>query len=140
MEHSNLLWPLLVYAAGVFLLVGFMVGFSYILGQRHKERATGETFESGIVSTGSAELRFSAHFYLVAMFFVIFDLEAVFIVTWAIAFKELGWLGYAGIAVFIGILLAVLVYEWRIGALDFGASGRKILKVYQKLNKRNLNL
>ena len=135
-----MLWPLLVYAAGVCLLVGFMVGFSYILGQRHKERATGETFESGIVSTGSAELRFSAHFYLVAMFFVIFDLEAVFIVTWAIAFKELGWLGYAGIAVFIGILLAVLVYEWRIGALDFGASGRKILKVYQKLNKRNLNL
>jgi NADH-quinone oxidoreductase subunit A len=139
MESSNLLWPLLVYAGGVVLLVGFMVGFSYILGQRHKDRATGEPFESGILSTGSAELRFSAHFYLVAMFFVIFDLEAVFIITWAIAFKELGWVGYIGVAVFIGILLAVLVYEWRIGALDFGLSGRKILKVYQKLNKRNAN-
>lgn len=139
MEHSNLLWPLLVYAAGVLLLVGFMVGFSYILGQRHKDRATGEPFESGVLPTGSAELRFSAHFYLVAMFFVIFDLEAVFIITWAIAFKELGWLGYAGVAVFIGILLAVLVYEWRIGALDFGLSGRKILKLYKKINKGNLN-
>ena len=140
MESSNLLWPLLVYAGGVVLLVGFMVGFSYILGQRHKERATGEPFESGVLPTGTAELRFSAHFYLVAMFFVIFDLEAVFIITWAIAFKELGWLGYAGVAVFIGILLAVLVYEWRIGALDFGLSGKKILKVYRKLNKRTLNL
>ena len=139
MESSNLLWPLLVYAGGVVLLVGFMVGFSYILGQRHKERATGEPFESGVLPTGTAELRFSAHFYLVAMFFVIFDLEAVFIITWAIAFKELGWLGYAGVAVFIGILLAVLVYEWRIGALDFGLSGKKILKVYRKLNKRTLN-
>lgn len=140
MEHSNLLWPLLVYAGAVLLLVGFMIGFSYILGQRHKERATGEPFESGIVSTGSAELRFSAHFYLVAMFFVIFDLEAVFIITWAIAFRELGWLGYAGVAVFIGILLAVLVYEWRIGALDYGLSGKKVLKVYRKLNKRTLNI
>ena len=139
MESSNLLWPLLVYAGGVVLLVGFMVGFSYILGQRHKERATGEPFESGVLPTGTAELRFSAHFYLVAMFFVIFDLEAVFIITWAIAFRELGWLGYAGVAVFIGILLAVLVYEWRIGALDFGLSGKKILKVYRKLNKRTLN-
>lgn len=139
MESSNLLWPLLVYAGGVVLLVGFMVGFSYILGQRHTERATGEVFESGMLPTGSAELRFSAHFYLVAMFFVIFDLEAVFIITWAIAFEQLGWLGYAGVAVFIGILLAVLVYEWRIGALDFGLSGRKILKVYQKLNKKDFN-
>jgi NADH-quinone oxidoreductase subunit A len=134
-----LLWPLLVYAGGVVLLVGFMVGFSYILGQRHQERATGEVFESGMLPTGTAELRFSAHFYLVAMFFVIFDLEAVFIIAWAIAFQQLGWLGYAGVAVFIGILLAVLVYEWRIGALDFGLSGRKILKIYQKLNKKDFN-
>ncbi len=140
MENSTLMWPLIVYAGAVLLLVGFMVGFSYILGQRHKDRATGEPFESGILSTGSAELRFSAHFYLVAMFFVIFDLEAVFIIAWAIAFRELGWLGYAGVAVFIGILLAVLVYEWRIGALDFGLSGRKIIGLYRNLNKRNLNL
>jgi len=140
MEHSTLLWPLLVYTGAVFLLVGFMIGFSYILGQRHNERATGEPFESGIVSTGSAELRFSAHFYLVAMFFVIFDLEAVFIITWAIAFRELGWLGYAGVAVFIGILLAVLVYEWQIGALDYGLSGKKVLKAYRQRNKRKLNI
>lgn len=129
------LWPLLVYTLAVLLLVGIMIGLSYILGQRHQERATGEPFESGILSTGSARLRFSAQFYLVAMFFVIFDLEAAFIIAWAIAFKEVGWVGYFGILVFIGILLAVLVYEWRIGALDFGLSGKKIIKQYKQVNE-----
>lgn len=131
-QYTFPLWPLLVYSALVLLLVSGMLGLSYILGQRHKERATGEPYESGILSTGSARLRFSAHFYLVAMFFVIFDLEAVFIISWAIAFREIGWSGYWGIAVFIAILMVVLLYEWRIGALDFGLSGRHILKLYQR--------
>lgn len=135
-DHSNLIWPLLVYTGAVLLLVvGVMLGVAYLLGQKHKDRATGEIYESGIAATGSAQLRFSAHFYLVAMFFVIFDLEAVFIVAWAISFKEVGWTGYAGVAVFIGILLVVLLYEWRIGALDFGLSGKKLLKKYRTLNK-----
>jgi NADH-quinone oxidoreductase subunit A len=128
------LWPLLVYTLAVLFLVSIMIGLSYILGQRHRERATGEPFESGILTTGSARLRFSAQFYLVAMFFVIFDLEAAFIIAWAIAFKEAGWVGYFGILVFIGILLAVLVYEWRIGALDFGLSGKKIIKQQKRMN------
>ena len=66
---------------------------------------------------------------------VIFDLESVFIIAWAIAFKELGWMGYTAVSIFIGILLVVLIYEWRIGALDFGLSGKKLLKRYKELNK-----
>src|SRR5262245_59580896 len=97
-----------------------MLCLSYLLGQRHHERATSEPYESGIVSTGSARLRFSAKFYLIAMLFVIFDLEAVFIFAWAIAFSELGWGGYLGALIFIGVLFAALIYEWRIGALDWG--------------------
>jgi NADH-quinone oxidoreductase subunit A len=97
-----------------------MLGLSSLLGQRHTDRATGEPYESGIVSTGSARLRLSAEFYLVAMFFVIFDLEAVFIFAWAIAFREVGWAGYSEILVFIGILIAALIYLWRQGALDWG--------------------
>jgi NADH-quinone oxidoreductase subunit A len=134
---STALWPLLVYAFAVAALVIFMIGFSYLLGQRHKERATGEIYESGIMTTGDARLRFSVHFYVVAMFFVIFDLEAIFIVSWAIAFREVGWVGYIGVLIFIGILLVVLIYEWRIGALDFAASGKKILKKYKHLNQAN---
>jgi NADH-quinone oxidoreductase subunit A len=114
------LWPLVVYCGAVIVLVATILGLSYLLGQRHKDRATGEPYESGIVSTGSARLRLSADFYLVAMFFVIFDLEAVFIFAWAIAFREVGWAGYMEILVFIGILIAALIYLWRQGALDWG--------------------
>ncbi len=115
------LWPLLVYFAGVLIVVTGMLVLSYVLGQRHNERATGIPYESGMLPTGSARLRFDVKFYLVAMFFVIFDLETVFIVSWAIAFRALGWAGYFEILLFIIVLLIGLVYLWRSGALDWNA-------------------
>ena len=128
-------WPFLIYAAIVLLLVGIMISLSWILGEQHKEKLTGEPYESGIPPTGNARLRFSSHFYLIAIFFVIFDLDAVFILAWAISFRELGLAGYIGILVFIGILLVVLVYEIGIKALDFGPQGKKILKYKNRLSK-----
>jgi NADH-quinone oxidoreductase subunit A len=113
------LWPLVVYAVIVGILVVAMLGLSYVLGQRHQDRATGSPYESGILSEGSARVRFPAKFYLVAMFFVIFDLEAVFIFAWAIAVREVGWTGYAEVSLFIMVLLATLAYLWRVGALDW---------------------
>ncbi|MGC3944333.1 MAG: NADH-quinone oxidoreductase subunit A [Chryseolinea sp.] len=135
-ENSVPLWPLLLYGAIVLSLVGAMLGLSYILGQRHKEHATEEPYEGGIASDGSARIRFSSQFYMIAMLFVIFDVETIFIVSWAIAFKELGWYGYAGVLIFIILLVVVLIYEWRNGALDFGPDGGKILKAYKKLIKK----
>ena len=88
------IWPLAVYFAAVILIVAGMLVLSYVLGQRHTEPATGAPFESGIVSEGSVHVRLSVKFYLVAMFFVVFDLEAVFIFLWAVAGRELGWAGY----------------------------------------------
>lgn len=114
------LWLLGAYFALVLLLVIAMLVVSYVLGQRHDERATGSPYESGIVSEGSAHVRLSAKFYLVAMFFVVFDLEAVFIFAWAVAGRELGWSGYWVILIFTGVLIAALVYLWRLGALDWG--------------------
>lgn len=96
-----------------------MLGLSYVLGQRHNERATGSPYEGGIVSEGSARVRLSAKFYLIAMFFVIFDLEAVFLFTWAVAARELGWSGYWEVLVFAGILILTLAYLWGLGALDW---------------------
>ncbi len=116
------LWPLAVYSAATLLLVAGMIGLSYILGQRHVGRAMGEPYESGIASTGSAHVRFDVKFYLVAMFFVIFDLEAVFIFAWAIALRESGWTGYLEILFFIVILVSALVYLWRNGALEWGSA------------------
>ncbi|WP_202621830.1 NADH-quinone oxidoreductase subunit A [Pontibacter russatus] len=135
-ENTTLLWPMVVYGAIVLSLVGIILGLSYILGQRHHQRATGEPYEGGILSTGSARIRFSSQFYLVAMLFVIFDVETVFILSWAIAFRELGWYGYAGVAVFMLMLVVVLVYEWRNGALDFGPDGNKILAAYKRLTQK----
>jgi len=128
-----MIWPILVYGAIVLSLVLAMLGLSFILGQRHKEHATDEPYEGGILSTGSARLRFSSQFYLIAMLFVIFDVETIFIVCWAIAFKQLGWYGYIGVMVFVILLFVVLIYEWRNGALDFGPDGGKILKAYKNV-------
>jgi len=100
-------------------MVAAILAVSYLLGQRHQEHATGAPYESGILSQGSARVRLSARFYLVAMFFVIFDLEAVFLFAWAVAGRELGWAGYCEVLVFIGVLMAGLVYLWRLGALDW---------------------
>ncbi len=118
-DSSPVLWPLAVYIVAVVVLIAFILIISALLGQRHRERATDEPYESGIVSTGSARLRFHAGFYLMAMFFVIFDLEAAFIYAYAVAFRELGWMGYVEILVFIGFLASALFYLWRLGALDW---------------------
>jgi NADH-quinone oxidoreductase subunit A len=118
------LWPLVAYFFLVAILMAAIVALSYYSGERHRARAADEPFESGIVTVGFARLRLSAKFYLIAMFFVIFDVEALFLYAWAIAFREVGWAGYIEALVFIGILLAALVYLWRLGALDWGPSQR----------------
>ena len=118
------LWALGIHFAAVVGLVLAMLGVSFILGERHNEAATGEPYESGIVSTGSTNMRLSIHFYLVAMLFVIFDLEAAFIYAWAIVAPQVGWTGYAEIVIFIAILLVGLIYLWRQGALDWGTVAR----------------
>ena len=120
------LWPLAVYFAGVLVLVGGMMGLSYILGERHKDPQTGQPFESGVPPTGSARRRFDIKYYLVAMFFVVFDLEGVFLFAWAVAARELGWPGYIEALVFIGVLVLTLIYLWRLGALDWGTDRRRI--------------
>lgn len=115
-----------LYAAGVLIVIGVMLGLPALLGERHwkkperrRDIATGVPYESGIRPTGSARIRLPIQYYLVAMFFVIFDLEAVFLYAWAVAAKETGWLGFIEAAIFTMILLAALVYLWRVGALDW---------------------
>lgn len=117
-----------LYAAGVLLVIGVMLGLPALLGERHwrsperrRETATGVPYESGIQPTGSAQVRLPIQYYLIAMFFVIFDLEAVFLYAWAVVVKEAGWLGFIEATIFVAILLAALAYLWRIGALDWSA-------------------
>lgn len=130
------LWPMFLYAGIVVILLGAILSLSYVLGQHHSDRATGKPYEGGIEQTGSARLRFSAQFYLVAMLFVVFDIEAVFLMLWAVGFFELGWPGYIGAAIFVAQLIVVLIYEWGTGALDIGINGKKILKLMHQKNKQ----
>lgn len=116
------------YAAGVLIVIAVMLGLPALLGERHwrklerrREIATGVPYESGVRPTGNAQIRFPIQYYLVAMFFVIFDLEAVFLYAWAVVVKEAGWLGFIEATIFVAILLAALAYLWRIGALDWSA-------------------
>lgn len=121
MAPSTALGNLAFYALLVIGLAGAMLGLSWVLGERTRlNKAGAEPFESGIAATGTARFRVSAKFYLVAMMFVIFDLEAVYIFAWAVAARESSWPGYIEVMIFILILLAGLVYLWRTGALEWG--------------------
>jgi NADH-quinone oxidoreductase subunit A len=119
--EQSALWPLGVYFGAVVTLVAAMIIFSYFLGERSRHRLTEQPYESGISPTGTARLRFHIRFYLIAMFFVIFDLEAVFIYAWAVSIRKTGWTGYGEMTLFIGILAAGLIYLWRNRALDWSA-------------------
>ena len=118
-------WSFAVYLLGVGALCAFMLGASYFLGGRDWGRAKNEPFESGVVGVGSARMRLSAKFYLVAMFFVIFDVEALFLYAWAVSVRESGWAGFIEVTIFSVVLLAGLVYVWRLGALDWAPEGRR---------------
>lgn len=118
-------WPFAIYLLSVAGLCGLMLIVSYIAGGRDWGRAKNDPFESGVVSTGGAHIRFSAKFYLVAMFFVIFDVEALFLYAWAVSVREVGWLGFIEVTIFIVVLLVGLVYLWRLGALDWAPEARK---------------
>jgi NADH-quinone oxidoreductase subunit A len=121
-------WQIGLYALAVVVVLAVMLGLPALLGERHwnkperrQDIATAVPYECGIKPTGSAQIRLPIQYYLVAMFFVIFDLESVFLYAWAVAVPETGWLGFTEAAIFVGVLLAALAYLWRIGALDWSA-------------------
>lgn len=113
------LWPLLVYSVIVVGLIVALLVVSTLLGQKRKDHATHDVYESGVLSVGSANLKISVPFYLTAILFIIFDLEAAFLFAWAISIREAGWLGFVEVSIFIFILVAGLLYLWRSGALEW---------------------
>ncbi|KMQ72952.1 NADH-quinone oxidoreductase subunit A [Marinobacter subterrani] len=117
-------WATGFFIVAVLGLCAFMVGASSLLGGRSHGISKSLPFESGIIGAGSARQRFSVKFYLVAMLFVIFDIEAVFLFAWSLVIRDVGWTGFWGAAVFIFILLAGLIYDSRTGALDWAPQSR----------------
>lgn len=121
-------WATAVYVVAVFGLCALMLGLSWLLGGKSGARARDEPFESGVVSASPERLRLSAKFYLVAVFFVIFDVEALYLYAWAVSVREAGWLGFVEAFIFVFILGASLVYLVRIGALDWSPQARRARK------------
>ena len=117
MAHPYL--PLLI----VFLFAGIIVLslllIAYLLGPKRSSPVKGEPFESGNPPRGDARIKFSVKFYLVAMLFLIFDIEVVFLYPWAVAFKSLKLFGFIEMLVFIGILLVCYLYIWKRGGLEW---------------------
>src|SRR5262245_63839892 len=110
MPTSPEFWAVAAYVFVTIVLCCIMLGLSFVLGGESGGRAINEPFESGVVSASPERLRLSAKFYLVAVFFVIFDVEALFLYAWAISVRESGWLGFAEAFVFISILVVSLYY------------------------------
>lgn len=119
------IFDLAVYTAAVLLLLAVILFLTSWLGSRKPNPEKGQPYESGIRPTGSARVSYPVPFYLVATFFIIFDVEAVYIFSWAIAFRELGWTGWLRMSFFIIVLFISLVYLWRKGGLDWGPEARK---------------
>jgi NADH-quinone oxidoreductase subunit A len=130
MQLPSLL-PFVVYSFAVIIIAAAMIIISYFLGQRHSHKVAEEAYESGIAATGTARMRFDVKFYMIAMFFIIFDLESVFIFAWAVVLFEAGWPGYIAMTIFIVLLFTMLLYLWRIGALDWGPRGKNKLLILE---------
>lgn len=113
------LFPLIVYGViAVAIIVAFVI-VSALLGEKRKYHASHEVYESGVLPQGSPQIKLNVPFYLTAILFIIFDLEAVFLFAWAISIREAGWVGFIEVFIFIAILIAGLIYLWRSGALEW---------------------
>jgi len=116
--------PLLIHFAAACLLALGIVTISTLIGQHKANKSKMSPYECGMEPIGDIRQRFSVKFYLVAMLFILFDVEAVFLFAWAIALREAGWAGYGSIFVFNAVLMATLAYLWRTGALSWAGDGR----------------
>jgi NADH-quinone oxidoreductase subunit A len=120
-----MLTPLQTYfPIGVVLLVAIgqaflLLGLANTLGPRRPNPAKMAPFECGSVPVGSARDHFGVKFYVVALLFIVFDIEAVFLFPWAVLFTELGWAGYVEMSLFVATLLVGLAYVWKKGVIDW---------------------
>ncbi len=116
------LLPLAVYTAMAVALIGGLLFVAWWLGEKRRSAVKDSAYESGVIPTGSARLAYPVPFYLVAIFFIVFDVEAVFIFIWAVAWDALKMIGMIHITVFILVLLLGLCWLWKKGGLDWGPS------------------
>ena len=111
--------PLLIHLLIAVALAGMLTAVSVLIGWRRPSRVKQEPYECGVPPTGDAREPFSVRFYLVAMVFILFDVEVIFLYPWAYVFRSLRWYGFAEMMIYIAILLVGYLYLWKKGALDW---------------------
>jgi NADH-quinone oxidoreductase subunit A len=119
-SYPQTYFPILVQILIAVAVAGGMLAGSFFLGKKVRNPVKDLPYECGIVPTGSARERFSVKFYLVAMVFILFDIEAIFLYPWAVVYRELKLFAFVEMVIFIALVLCGFFYIWKQGALDWG--------------------
>jgi len=120
-SYPDTYFPVLVQIAIALLVASALVTLSALIGKRVYDRVKDSPYECGIAPTGSARERFSVKFYLVAIVFILFDIEAVFLYPWAVVYRELKMFAFFEMLLFVILILAGFFYVWKKGALDWSS-------------------
>jgi NADH-quinone oxidoreductase subunit A len=123
-SYTEVYFPVLLQVAIAMAVATLMLGLSYLLGKRVRNRVKDMPYESGIVPTGDARHRFSVKFYLVGMLFILFDIEAIFLYPWAVVYRQLKMFAFVEMLIFIVLILCGFFFIWKKGALDWSYSDR----------------
>src|SRR5437868_303522 len=122
---AEIYFPVLLQVLIAMLVAAGMLGASYVLGKRVRNKVKDMPYECGITPVGDARQRFSVKFYLVAMLFILFDIEAIFLYPWAVVYRELKMFAFVEMLLFIVLILAGFFYIWKKGALDWSGADRE---------------
>ena len=120
-NYTELYFPVLIQVIIAAAVAAGLVGGSFLLGKKIRGRVKDMPYECGITPTGTARERFSVKFYLVAMVFILFDIEAIFLYPWVVVYRELKLFGFFEMLIFIVLVLAGFFYIWKKGVIDWSA-------------------
>lgn len=111
--------PILIFMGVAFFVAVAAAALSFLLAKHRPDAVKNAPYECGFEPFGDARAKFDIRFYLVAILFIVFDLEIAFLFPWAVALGDIGWFGFASMMVFLAVLTAGFVYEWKKGALEW---------------------
>ena len=138
-SYPDTYFPVLVQVVIAVVVAAALVAISFLLGKRVRNRVKDSPYESGIAPTGTARERFSVKFYLVAIVFILFDIEAVFLYPWAVVYRELKLFGFVEMLIFVVLILSGFFYIWKKGALDWSQDSREASPYDIARNRVNKN-
>ena len=111
--------PVLIFIIVGLAIGGIMVALGFVLGPHRPNSEKSSPYECGFEAFEDSRMKFDVRYYLVAILFIIFDLEIAFLFPWAIVLENIGWFGYIAMSIFLGILVIGFIYEWKKGALEW---------------------